>query len=268
MHKHDNEHKKSTYVLSRKIFLRAIGFVYLIAFSSYFWQYPGLYSQQNGLIPIQNIPNTLNFQPTTLAIFHNHLAFDIDTFHELLSLLGVLWITYFSLYSTGRTFMSFQWDILLLEVGAASILWAPWIKIYNGKSPSHVVRWLLRLIFFKLMLLSGVVKLQSRCKTWKSLTALDYHYATQCIPTPFAWFAHQLPPFYQQLSVGICLLIEIPLSILIIYLNLIFSYEILYLTISLQVLIIMTGNYTFFNLLTICLCIPLVDDFCLSYMFL
>lgn len=38
-----------------------------------------------------------------------------------------------------------------------------------------------------------------------------------------------------------------------------------YLQVSLQVLIIATGNYNFFNLLTVVLCLSLVDDRFLGY---
>ena len=66
------------------------------------------------------------------------------------------------------------------------------------------------------MFLSGVVKLQSQCPTWEGLTALQYHFATQCLPTPIAWFAHQLPPVLLKAGVAATLLIEIPYTFLLI----------------------------------------------------
>jgi hypothetical protein len=38
---------------------------------------------------------------------------------------GILWACYLSLLQVGQTFLSFQWDILLLEAGFISILVAP-----------------------------------------------------------------------------------------------------------------------------------------------
>lgn len=64
------------------------------------------------------------------------------------------------------------------------------------------------------MFMSGVVKVQSRCPTWLHLTALDYHFATQCIPTPLAWFAHHAPPLWRRLGVAATLLLEIPIPFL------------------------------------------------------
>ena len=42
-------------------------------------------------------------------------------------------------------------------------------------------------------------------------SALNYHYESQCIPTPLAWFAHQLPIWFQKLCVVATLVIEIPI---------------------------------------------------------
>ena len=41
------------------------------------------------------------------------------------------------------------------------------------------------------------------------LTALNFHYESQCIPTPLAWYAHQLPEWFQKLSVVGTYFIEI-----------------------------------------------------------
>jgi len=110
------------------------------------------------------------------------------------------------------------------------------------------------------MFASGVVKLTSRCPTWWSLTALDYHYESQCIPTPLAWWFHHLPAWFQRLSVVATYVIEIPIPFLFfaparnLRLFAFFSQCLL------QLLIILTGNYNFFNLLTLTLCLSLLDD--------
>lgn len=73
----------------------------------------------------------------------------------------------------GQTFYSFQWDILLLEVGFVTALYAPWLGRGGTKAP---LAWVLRWVLFKLMLMAGVVKMQSRCPTWLRLTALVGHH--------------------------------------------------------------------------------------------
>ena len=93
---------------------------------------------------------------------------------------AVLWLIYLSNYSGGDRFMSFQWDILLLECGFLSIFFAPlWHSDLYDVTPSvSLVRELLRWLAFRLMFASGLVKLLSKCPTWWGLTALQYHFET------------------------------------------------------------------------------------------
>ena len=87
-------------------------------------------------------------------------------------------------------------------------------------------------------------------------TALEYHFATQCIPTPLAWWGAQLPPLFLRLGVAATLVLEIPAPLLL--LAPWASVRRLGATLQflLQVLIAATGNYGFFNALTAALCIP------------
>jgi len=110
------------------------------------------------------------------------------------------------------------------------------------------------------MFCSGVVKLSSECPSWWGLTALYWHYESQCIPTPLAWYGHQLPKWFQRLSVVLTYVILMALSWLFfvpVRSLRIFSF---YSQILSQVLIILTGNYNLFNLLAIVLLIPILDD--------
>jgi hypothetical protein len=89
------------------------------------------------------------------------------------------------------------------------ISFAPWRTNFNHDE-EQVGSWPIRFLLFKLMLMSGIVKIQANCPTWKNLTALEYHFATQCLPGPFAWHAHQLPPILLRLGVAATFVIEIP----------------------------------------------------------
>lgn len=117
--------------------------------------------------------------------------------------MALMWSCYLSIVQCGQTFMRFQWDAFLLEVGFLAIWLAPWWSHYDEndhqepqretfESPAAVV-WTLRFLFFKFMFMSGSVKIQSKCPTWLGLSALEFHYATQPLPLPLAWYAHQLP---------------------------------------------------------------------------
>ncbi|NWS44518.1 LMF2 factor, partial [Probosciger aterrimus] len=164
----------------------------------------------------------------------------------------------------GQVFLYFQWDSLLLEAGFLAVLVAPLRLLSWGalawRPHDSVTFWLVRWLLFRLMFASGVVKLTSRCPTWWGLTALTYHYETQCIPTPAAWFAHQLPVSFQKFSVVATYIIEIAVPVLffapIRRLRLFAFYS----QVLLQVLIILTGNYNFFNMLTIVLASSLLDE--------
>ena len=155
-------------------------------------------------------------------------------------------------------------DSLLLEAGFLTALFAPvnlffWrrsIWRYHDGVFLFLIQWLL----FRLMFASGVVKLTSGCPTWWSLTALNYHYESQCIPTSLSWFAHHLPEWFQKLSVASTYYIEIivPFLFLVPVRSLrIFAF---WAQVFFQLCIIATGNYNFFNLLTVVLCFSLLEN--------
>ena len=158
-----------------------------------------------------------------------------------------------------------KWDILLLETGYLTALClAPWTTVRphhrsinepSIEESNTIKAYPLMFLLFKLMLMSGVVKIQADCPTWQNLTALEYHFATQCLPNPFAWYAHQLHPFLLRLGVAATFVIEIPAAFLLIVPSVTVRRVGAWLQILLQMLIIVTGNYNFFNLLTIALCL-------------
>jgi lipase maturation factor 1 len=195
--------------------------------------------------------------------------------------LAVLFVFYLSLTIAGQVFFSFQWDVLLLETGFLSIFIAPWqlwprdlLWWARSTTPSTVSPmsraglFLLKFLLFKLMLMSGLVKLTSGDDSWgwlnhsfhwSALTALDYHYWSQPLPTVFAWWADKSPEWFKHFSVAFCLAVEIIMPFFIWAprrLRLIAAG----LLIFLQIVIALTGNYCFFNLLTIGLCLLLIDD--------
>jgi hypothetical protein len=107
---------------------------------------------------------------------------------------------------------------------------------------------------------SAVVKIASGDPAWGDLIALTYHYETQPIPTPLGWYAHQLPVWFQMLSAAAMFVIEGFLPFLIFTPIRRLRYVAAGGIVLLQTLIAATGNYTYFNLLTISLCVLLLDD--------
>src|SRR3984893_1173297 len=280
-----------TYFAARRWFFRALGLIYLIAFLSFWVQVDGLVGV-NGVEPISQFLAMSRAQLgwhafpilPTLCWFNASDAFlhflcSGGVFLSLLLIFGIarlisligLFVFYLSLTIAGQTFLNFQWDILLLEAGFLSIFLAPWEwwpKRDREPPLSRAALFLLKLLLFKLMVMSGVVKLTSGDDSWgwldhsfhwSALTALDYHYWSQPLPTIFAWWADKSPEWFKHFSVAVCLVVEIIVPLLIWAprrLRLIAAG----LFIFLQAVIALTGNYCFFNLLTIALCLLLIDD--------
>ena len=275
-----------SYKLTAWLFLRGLGLIYLIAFLSFYSQYKGLIGEQ-GILPFKLflesartnlgtasyiIMPAINWINSSEMFMHWQLLISIGL--SVLLIVGIfplgtsilLWVSYLSVVNVGQIFMSYQWDVLLLETGFLSIFISSYKRISKPQSagaPSHILIFLFRVLLFKLMFSSGIGKLLSGDEAWRNLTALNFHYFTQPIPNPLSWYLYQLPYWFHKLSVLITLVIEIVIP---------FFYFVPgklrrisgYITIIFQLIIMASGNYTFFNLLTILLCIFLYDDELLS----
>ncbi|HEY1717169.1 MAG TPA: lipase maturation factor family protein [Verrucomicrobiae bacterium] len=222
----------------------------------------------------------LNFQCAAGITFAILLIFGIAP----APCLALLWLIYLSLSTVGRDFLGFQWDNLLLEAGFLGIFFAPLQlvarasrpcvsgadidqnqKLTGGtpvpqSPPPKIVLWLLRLLLFKLIFSSGCVKLLSGDPNWRNLTALTFHYQTQPLPTWIGWYAQQLPLWFQKFSCAAMFIIELGAPFLMFAPRRIRFFGCAAI-VFLQILILLTGNYTFFNFLTIALCLLLLDDF-------
>ncbi len=272
----------STWGVASWVFLRLLGVTFLIAFVSLWAQLHGLVGD-DGILPAHDYllraRETLGSAcyralPTvcwlsTDGAFLNVLcgagvmaALLLTVGVVPLPALAVLWILYLSLCVIGQTFLSFQWDTLLLETALVAAFLAPadWRpKLWRLPRPPPIGLLLGRLLLFKLMFLSGVTKLLSGEPTWRDLSALDVHYETQPLPSWIGWYAHQLPEWFQRLSVANMYVIEIALPVLIFAPRRIRHVAAAGL-ILLQVLIAATGSYCFFNLLAATMCVLLLDD--------
>src|SRR5205809_1712046 len=285
-----NDVRPPTYFWAQRWFLRALGLIYLIAFVSLWVQVDGLVGS-DGVSPVnQFLPavyerfgrSAYSLLPT-LCWFNSsnsflHFLCSGGVVLSLLLIVGIapalslvaLFVFYLSLILAGQTFLSFQWDILLLETGFLSIFLAPW-RIWPRElfwwpgaaipatAVSRPALFLLKFLLFKLMLMSGVVKLTSGDDCWWNLTALDYHYWSQPLPTLFGSWADKSPEWFKHFSVAFCIVVESIVPFFIWAprrLRLIAAG----LMIFLQLVIALTGNYCFFNLLTIALCFLLIDD--------
>jgi predicted DCC family thiol-disulfide oxidoreductase YuxK len=278
-----------SHTLVRWLFLRLLGLTYLIAFLSLNAQLAGLIGR-NGIMPAESVMRSIEQNTAGLGLDRFRVAPTLcwfgaeDAFLRGLCVAGLtlsalvilniapapclflLWLIYLSLAQVSTVFLGYQWDNLLLEAGFLAIFLATWRLRPNlacESPPSRVVLWLLRWLLFRLMFSSGAVKLLSGDATWHNLTALTFHYETQPLPTPLAWYAHQLPLWFQKASCAGMFFVELIVPLLIFLprrprLLAFWAFMMLMLAIAL------TGNYTFFNLLTIALCLTLLDDAALA----
>jgi hypothetical protein len=273
-----------TYLLSRRVFLWLLGLVYLVAFASLGAQITGLVGE-HGLLPAGRLlewagsmygAQAWRLFPTVFWVGAGDAALQVGCWAgallAALLMLGVapvvvlaaLWALYLSLTVVGQNFLSFQWDVLLLETGLLAMLWAPlrWKPADAEPPASNAVRWLLVFLLFKLMVLSGATKLLSGDPTWRSLTALDYHFETQPLPTWPAWYASHLPHAAHRLASAAMFVMELVAPLLLFAPPRLRGARLAGCAAIalLQLGIAFTGNYGFFNLLTVVLCVPVLDD--------
>jgi hypothetical protein len=270
------------------VFLRLLGVIYLIAFGSLWLQIIGLVGA-NGIAPAAeamtgmhayygwhaylDIPSLFWFAPNdgglkvlcglgcAAAVL---LIFGVcprsaqgarDTkpvFRTLLRMPAfAAYVLYLSLVSIGEPFTSFQWDALLLETG--------FLAIFAG---SPLLSLAYRFLLFRLMFESGLVKLTSHDMNWRNLHALRYHFYTQPLPTPLAYYVQHAPDWLLDSLTLSVLLIELLAPFFLFLPSRRIRQAAVGLLVLLQLAIALTGNYAFFNLLTLALCLWGLDDEC------
>lgn len=280
--------RPDTYFISRQIFYRGLGLIYACAFASLAVQITGLigrngilpaqeliaaaarhFKGQSGLVTMGNFPTVFwfgasDFHLQAVCVIGVALSFVMTAGFAVRACLLLLWFLYLSLSVVGRDFLSFQWDSLLVETGCMALFWAPaqkgFFKPADWKSrPPMFARAFLVLLLFKLMISSGLVKLASGDPAWRDLTAVSYHYETQPLPNTFSWFAHRLPMWCDKLSAAVMFAIELAAPVFLFFPRN-FRRAAVFCLIFLQLAIMFTGNYGFFNFLALLLCLTMADD--------
>jgi predicted DCC family thiol-disulfide oxidoreductase YuxK len=286
MYRFTARHRGAVYRLARPLFgaqllpadyhrtsgivIRGIGLAALFAFTSWWWQAAGLIGSQ-GILPVRDYFDAAHAQLGSsgwLLLPSLYWLSSADWMTTALCAAGsgasialmlrvwpftaalVAYVCYLSLLYGGSVFLEYQWDVLLVEsLVVAAVL---------GRQP-RIGIWLTRLLVFRFMFLSGAVKLASGDPTWRDLSALDVHFESQPLPTVAAWYADHLPRAVLHFGTAATFFIELGLPFLI------FAPRNLRRFAAggfllLELLIVLTGNYNFFNLLTIVLCLGLLDD--------
>ncbi len=269
-----------TWFLTRRVFLFLLSLIYLVAFLSLWTQIEGLVGQK-GILPVESFLKDVQAHRGSDRFWNWPTLFWLhagDGFLQAICLLGVgaslcvmanravglalllMWGFYLSLFNVAQPFLGFQWDTLLLETGFLALFLVPWRRNKGTTPPpSSLILFLFRFLLFRVVFTSGLVKIISQDPTWNDFTALYYHYETQPLPTWIGWYVHQLPHAFQEFSVACVFIIQLGVVFMIFGPRRI-RYTGCAVLVFHECLIFLTGNYCFFNLLTLALCLLLLDD--------
>lgn len=258
------------YVLVSSLFIRILALIFFTAFFSLALQIEGLMGL-HGILSVDNTVAQYFNSGGTDAWWKYPMLFWFNASNEALIItcysgcilalllflnifprisLALLLVFYLSLFYAGQRFMWFQWDTLLIESGFLALFLNP-----RSKIPIFLLRWLL----FRLRFLSGISKLATLDPAWSGLMAVVYYFEVQPLPNSIAWYAHQLPESILIAAAAITLFIEIFVPFMM-FLPRRYRFIAAWLTIGLQLLIMLTSNHNWLNILTIALCLFLFDD--------
>jgi Lipase maturation factor len=169
----------------------------------------------------------------------------------------VLWVLYLSIVNVGQTFYGFGWESMLLEAGFFTAFMGP-ARLEPSLVPVLILRWML----FRTELGAGLIKVRhDRC--WRDLTCLFWHYETQPLPNPMSWFFHRLPKIMHRFSVLFSHFVQliVPFGL---FAPQPFASIAGGLIIFHQLWLIISGNYSWLNWLTVVLGLTAFSDSVLS----
>src|SRR5437762_2660403 len=258
---------------TRFTFERALALVYLVAFLVAANQFVPLLGER-GLLPAPRFVRQVPFSasPSLFYIAATDRAFTaaawIGVGLAVLALSGypqrrgtiaaavvwfVLWALYLSFVNVGQTFYGFGWETLLLETGFFAIFIGSRLTV-----PSAFMIGIYRWLLFRVMFGAGLIKLRGD-SCWRDLTCLNYYFETQPMPNPLSWYFHWLPHSVHRAGVVFNHVAELGVPFAYFAPQPIASIAGL-VTIVFQLVLIVSGNLSWLNWITIVLCIPTLDD--------
>lgn len=261
------------YSIAIDLFLRFMGLIYFVAIGAFLPQIVGLLGKE-GILPISDFLKAIRRRFGTKGYYYVPTLFWLGADNVILLgtvglgmvcavllmvgvatpwMLLILYILYLSIVSAGQDFLSFGWEMFLLEITANAFL--------LSLSPTNVAVWIsLNILLFRFHLQAGAVKLLSRDSTWRDLTALAYHYQTQPLPNTQAWYAHKMPLWFQKLSGAFMFFIELAVPFGILFGNEWVRLICFVFLFGLQFMIWFTGNLSYLNHMTAAFCVILLSN--------
>ncbi|XP_056221146.1 lipase maturation factor 1 isoform X1 [Seriola aureovittata] len=285
-----------TYWLTRIVLLRSVAFIYLVAFGVAYNQNKQLIGE-HGLMPCKNYLNSVKryvggkIGLAALAYTPSILWFldwgDMDANLDGIALVGMalsafvlvtgmanmmimvtLWLLYHSLVNVGQLWYSFGWESQLLETGFLAIFLCPvWTlsQVPRRCPPSLICIWTFRWLIVRIMLGAGLIKIRGD-KCWRDLTCMDYHYETQPVPNPMSYYMHRSPWWFHRFETLSNHFIELIVP-LFTFLGRRMCMVNGALQILFQMVLIVSGNLSFLNWLTIVPSLACFDDASLGFLF-
>ena len=269
----------SPHWLSRAVFLRGLGCIYLVAFLALAQQVRALLGS-DGLTPIDLYLTRLRLH--SAGFFSAPSLFWLALDDSLLVSLAwagvglsatvilggatsvslfVLWALYLSYVNVGQIWLGYGWETLLLESGFLAIFLAPAFRpgeFSRANPPNSILFFLLYWLLFRLMFGAGMIKIHGD-ECWRELTCLDYHFETQPLPNPLSWLFHRLPHPLLRGGVLFNHLVEL-IAPWLLFFGRRFRRWALLAIILFQTTLILSGNLSWLNYLTIVLAIGCFDD--------
>jgi hypothetical protein len=257
----------------RLLVQRGLAAIYLVAFVSALNQFPALLGER-GLLPVRRYVERTRFfdGPSLFRLHYSDRLFRVVAWSgiglSLAALTGfsesgsvwlsafvwlLLWVLYQSIVNVGQTFYAFGWESMLLEAGFFAIFLGP-----SGVEPSLVPILALRFMLLRVELGAGLIKVRHD-ECWRKLTCLYWHHETQPLPNPLSVYFHRLPKallrfgvlfsHFVQLVVPFGLLLPQPMSSVAGVI-----------VVAHQLWLIVSGNYSWLNWLTVVLAVTAFDD--------
>jgi hypothetical protein len=273
---------KPTYWLTRFLILRLLGLVYLVAFLVFLNQGLPLVGH-DGLLPadvfLQRVAHHIGSRwrgflelPSIFWLgISDHALLGAAWLGAILSglvlagfanaiILTVLWALYLSITHVGQLWYGYGWENQLTETGFLAIFLCPLLdpRPFPKRPPPTVVFWLMRWLTFRIMLGAGLIKIRGD-PCWRDLSCLDFHFLTQPIPSPISRIFHFMPRWTHQLGVAFNHLCEL-ICPLFVFGPRLARHIAGALLVGFQIFLILSGNLSFLNWLTLIPILACFDD--------
>lgn len=262
-----------SFQIANVMFQRSLGAVYLIAFIVALNQFPALLGEK-GLLPVSSYIKAVPFgqSPSIFYFFYSDRFFlSVAWTGIILStavILGLservawwvsmsawltLWVLYLSIVNVGQTFYAFGWETMLCEAGFFAAFLGP-LNLQISIIPVLALRWML----FRTELGAGLIKIRGD-ECWRNLTCLYHHFLTQPLPNPLSWYFYYIPKPFLKGGVLFSHFVQLAAPF-----GLFGPQRIAFfagiLIILHQFMLIISGNYSWLNWLTVVLALMASSD--------